>query len=109
MRGEFVLQIPSLWYPHGYGKQSQYLLEASVMIGDLKIHTVARKIGFRKAELIQEADSYGKSFYFRINGIDIFAGGSCWIPADNLLPRITRDYYRGLLEAMVEGNQVMTR
>lgn len=109
VQAEFVLQSPSLWYPHGYGAQPRYLLEASLLESGLAVHQVVRKIGFRKAELVQEVDIHGKSFYFRINGIDVFAGGSCWIPADNFVPRISPERYRKWLELMVEGNQVMTR
>lgn len=67
------------------------------------------KTGFRRNELIQRDDSHGQSFFFRINGIDIFCGGSCWIPADSLLPKITPDRYRQWLQLMIEGNQIMTR
>ncbi|OBT52787.1 hypothetical protein VE04_05166 [Pseudogymnoascus sp. 24MN13] len=105
----FVLQKPSLWYPHGYGAQTRYVLEASLIIDGVVLHRVEQKIGFRRAELIQEKDPNGKSFYFRINGIDVFAGGSCWIPADNFTPRISSDRYRAWLTLMVEGNQIMTR
>ncbi len=103
------LESPALWYPHGYGDQKIYQLEAVLTKSAQDVHRISRKIGFRRAELIQEQDRYGKSFYVRINGIDIFAGGSCWIPADNFLPRISRERYRKWLELMVEGNQVMTR
>lgn len=105
----FVLQKPDLWYPHGYGAQDRYHMEAALLAGDVVLHRIERKIGFRRAELIQEPDSDGKSFYFRINGIDVFAGGSCWIPADSFTPRISSDRYRQWLTLMVEGNQIMTR
>mgnify|MGYP001600049504 CR=1 FL=1 len=105
----FVLQKPALWYPHSYGAQVRYNLEAALVVDDVVLHRIQQKIGFRRAELIQEQDTNGKSFYFRINGIDIFAGGSCWIPADNFTPRISSDRYRQWLTLMVEGNQIMTR
>jgi beta-mannosidase len=47
------------------------------------IDTHTQRIGFRRVELVQdplqEADQYGKgtTFYFRVNGIPIFAGGMC--------------------------------
>lgn len=109
IQAPFVLQKPSLWYPHGYGAQTRYVLEASLVINGVALHRVEQRIGFRRVELIQEKDTNGKSFYFRINGIDVFAGGSCWIPADNFTPRISSDRYREWLTLMVEGNQIMTR
>lgn len=105
----FTLHKPSLWYPHGYGDQYRYFLEGVLIVGHVPVHLMTKKISFRRAELIQEADSYGKSFYFRINGVDIFAGGSCWIPADSFIPRLSLDKYRKWLTLMAEGNQIMIR
>jgi beta-mannosidase len=66
-------------------------------------------IGFRKAELIQNKDAVGTSFYFRINNVDIFVGGSCWIPADSLLTQISPERYREWLQLAATGNQTMIR
>ena len=75
----------------------------------VKLDTWQKKSGFRRSELVQKDDRYGQSFYFCINNVDIFCGGSCWIPADNFLPRATPDVYRSWLKLMIEGNQIMTR
>lgn len=82
---------------------------ATVSPDDKAIDTTYRRIGFRKAELVQEVDAVGKTFFFRINGIDIFCGGSDWIPADSFTPRITAERYRKWLKMMVDGYQVMIR
>lgn len=70
-----------------------------------------RHIGFRCCELIQKpcGSGVGTSFYFRVNNVDVFTGGSCWIPADNFLSRISPQRYRNWVELMVEGNQTMVR
>lgn len=106
---EFHVNNPKLWYPHGYGDQPLYKVIATALVADVKVHEVARRTGFRKGELIQEPDAIGKSFYFRINGIDVFCGGSDWIPADSFTPRITEEKYRRWLEMMVDGYQIMIR
>lgn len=106
---DFQIQDVNLWYPHGYGAQPLYDFTATVSAGKLDLDTSKRRIGFRKAELIQEPDEIGKSFYFRVNDVDIFCGGSDWIPADNFVPRITEDKYRRWLQMMVDGYQVMIR
>jgi beta-mannosidase len=103
---ELKIDSPALWYPHGYGTQPLY--ELSATLGQ-DIHKVSHKIGIRKAELVQEADVHGKSFYFRMNNVDVFCGGSNWIPADSLTPRISDAKYRRWLELMVDGNQCMVR
>ena len=70
---------PALWWPAGHGEQPLY--EAIVSIpGD----SVIRKIGFRTLEVVTEKDEAGASMIFRVNGIDIFAKGANWIPADAL-------------------------
>jgi beta-mannosidase len=108
-RASFALDNVQLWYPHGYGGQPMYDFIATVSPDDKCIDTTYRRIGFRKAELIQEADAVGKAFFFRINDIDVFCGGSDWIPADSFTPRITAERYRKWLEMMVDGYQVMIR
>ena len=105
----FDVTQPSLWWPNGYGDPALYEISVSLEKEDHEIHSVSKKIGIRTAELIQQPDKHGKSFFFRINGVDVFCGGSCWIPADNLLPSITAERYRKWIELMVAGRQVMIR
>lgn len=105
----FALRDPYLWDPHGYGGQHRYLVQVELLEGGISAHVVTKRIGFRNAELIREDDDLGKSFYFRINGVDVFAGGSCWIPADMFPPKVSSDDYREWLTLMIRGNQIMTR
>ncbi|KAK2767736.1 hypothetical protein FQN54_003894 [Arachnomyces sp. PD_36] len=106
---EFDVEKPSLWFPHGYGSQALYEISVSISNGNEELHQVSKRFGIRKVDLIQDVDKHGKSFYFRVNGVDVFCGGSCWIPADNYLPRISPEKYRKWMELMVAGNQVMVR
>ncbi|KUJ24643.1 beta-mannosidase precursor [Mollisia scopiformis] len=106
---ETYLEKPQLWYPHGYGSQPLYELSAEISTDDITLDKVTKHIGLRRSELVQNNDCHGKSFYFRVNGVDVFCGGNCWIPADNFIPRITKDKYRKWLQMMVDGGQVMTR
>lgn len=106
---EFQVNDPKLWYPHGYGKQPLYTVTATLVHQDGDLHSTSRRTGFRHTELVQDKDSIGKTFYFRINGIDVFCGGSDWIPADSFTPRISEDRYQKWLQMMVDGYQVMIR
>ncbi|KAK0702866.1 glycoside hydrolase superfamily [Apiosordaria backusii] len=106
------LEGPKLWWPRGYGAQNLY--DVRVRIFDKEGGSVLaehnQKIGFRKAELIQESDEYGQSFYFRINDVDVFAAGSNWIPADSFLSQVTPERYRDWIQnAVADGNQNMIR
>ena len=106
---ELKLDNPSLWSPAGYGSQTLYALTTQIFIGDAEVDKVSKRIGIRKVELIQEPDSHGKSFYFRINGVDIYCGGSCWIPTDSILTNISPEKYRAWIELLVPANQKMIR
>lgn len=108
-QAHFTLTNPLLWYARGYGEQHRYHLEAELSVGHAVVHHMTKRVAFRRAELIQEADEHGKSFYFRINGEDVFAGGSCWIPADSFIPRLSPDKYTEWLSLVAEGNQIMIR
>lgn len=51
----------------------------------------------------------GNTFYFKINGLPIFAKGSNWIPADIFQERITVSYLELLMKSAVEVNMNMLR
>ncbi|KAF1954771.1 glycoside hydrolase [Byssothecium circinans] len=108
-RIEFHVGNVQLWYPHGYGAQPLYTVTATASVDDVDLHRVTRRTGFRRGELVQEPDAVGKTFFFRVNGVDVFCGGSDWIPADSFTPRVAEERYRRWLETMVDGYQVMIR
>lgn len=107
--GQLKVDNPELWMPNGYGNQTLYTVTASLLDDGLELHSESKRIGLRKVELVQEPDARGKSFYFRINDVDVFCGGSCWIPADSFLTNVTPEKYRAWLELMVPANQKMIR
>ncbi|KAK0616813.1 glycoside hydrolase family 2 protein [Immersiella caudata] len=98
-----------LWWPRGYGEQNMYELRVQLLAEETVLDEQTKSIGFRKAELVQEKDAHGRSFYFRINGVDIFSAGSCWIPADSFLTRLTPEDYHAWISLLAEGNQNMIR
>lgn len=105
------LENPSLWYPFKYGKQPLYTVRATLLCGDDEADSISKKIGVRRAELVQHElkDQPGTSFFFRINNIPVYCGGSNWIPADNFIPRISRERYYDWVRLVAEGNQFMIR
>ncbi|OKL62158.1 Beta-mannosidase B [Talaromyces atroroseus] len=106
----FTIEQPNLWWPNGYGDQSLYELSVAVtQKGGDTLHQISKRFGIRTAEIVQKPDKHGKSFFFRINGVDIFCGGSCWIPADSFLPRVSEEKYRNWIKLMIRGNQAMIR
>lgn len=76
-------------------------------IGNISFKT--SKITNSNIQLIQEKDSIGESFYFKVNGKPTFIKGANWVPADVFLPRITKNKYRNLLIAAKEAGINMLR
>lgn len=105
----FDVKQPALWWPSGYGTPVLYEISASLSADTADLHCVSKRFGLRTAEVVQRPDKHGKSFFFRVNGVEIFCGGSCWIPADNLLPSVDEQRYRKWIERMVAGGQNMIR
>ncbi len=100
----FELADPRLWYPAGYGEPALYRLEVAG-----PANRIVQHIGLRRLELRNEPDEHGISMVFRINGIDIFAKGADWIPADAFPGRHTPERYEMLLESARQANMNMIR
>jgi beta-mannosidase len=71
----------------------------------------ARKVrtGMRSVVLRREADSWGRSFEFVINGMPVFAKGADVIPFDSFPGRVTTANYRRILESARAANMNMIR
>lgn len=106
-----LTQKPKLWYPHTYGKQPLYMLSATLYQNDVALDTASKRFGLRRARVVQRKlnDAPGLTFFFEINNIPIFCGGSNWIPADSFTPMIGAERYRKWVETAVDGNQIMLR
>ncbi|MBO7742489.1 MAG: glycoside hydrolase family 2 protein, partial [Victivallales bacterium] len=104
VKAEFEVHSPRLWWPNGFGSPELYTL--TVKSAE---ETLARNIGLRTIEVINEADEYGTSLKFRINGIDIFAKGADWIPCDAMPSGQTPERYENLLESARLANMNMIR
>lgn len=63
----------------------------------------------QKIELVQDADSIGRSFYFRIDGKPVYMKGANYIPSDMFVTRLTRDDYRKILLTAKDANMNMLR
>lgn len=112
----FRTQNPELWYPRGYGKQPLYTLRATLLSAlqgqESCLDTKSKRFGIRTATVIQQSlssPSSGSSFFFLVNNIPIFCGGSNWIPADTFIPSVSRSSYQKLIGLAAEGNQLMLR
>ncbi|KAH8304924.1 hypothetical protein KR018_005050 [Drosophila ironensis] len=119
---KFQIHIPqdrvTLWWPNGYGKQRLYPIMFSIKcyVGDapmLSSRTESQKtlkIGFRTIELVEDEDSSGRTFFFRVNGHPIFMKGANYVPA-HTLPELSgdTDTVAYLLKSAHDANMNMIR
>ena len=105
-RIELPLHIdrPQRWFPNGYGAQPLYRFE--VQIGDGK---AGARTGLRSISLRRDPDDKGKSFYFEVNGIPIFAKGANSIPFDMFQPRVDKAQLRRVLQSARDANMNFLR
>lgn len=89
---------PRLWWPAGYGGQPLYRVEVELVSGGTRLDVWSRRIGLRTMTVSRVKSEHGESFSHCVNGVDVFAMGMDYIPEDNLLPRVTPERTRRLLE-----------
>jgi beta-mannosidase len=100
---------PELWWSNGLGEQPRYTARVTLIHDESSIEARTRTFGIRTLELVREPDEWGESFFFRLNGVPVFAKGANWIPADSFQDRVTSRTYRDLLESAAAANMNMIR
>lgn len=107
----YEIQNPKLWWTNGLGEQNLYEF-------NIELHTAKSEkfleqknitIGLRTLELIQEPDEFGKSFYFKLNGVPVFMKGANYIPADSFLTRVKDSIHQQIIQTAVDANMNMIR
>lgn len=108
---ELWLIVPAeqvqLWWPVGYGTQPLYAVTSTFTDSSSSTSLLSRTIGLRTVELIRESGpsgQAGKSFYFRINQLEIFIKGANLVPLDVFHTRVTSDNITSLLDSLLEAN-----
>lgn len=98
VRVSIPIAKPKRWWPNGVENAVDraphlYGIDLNLYSGETEVDSVSSRIGLRTVELVQEPDADGKgsSFKFRVNGVDIFAKGANWIPADSFPSRVQNE------------------
>ncbi len=109
--GELTVDRAELWWPNGLGRQPLYELEVRLVDENsgATLDRRVKRIGLRTLRLQRQADQWGESFQFAVNGVPFFAKGANWIPADGILARMTPSRYRRLVADAAAVNMNMLR
>ena len=105
----FEVRQPKLWWCVGLGEPNLYDFSIEVKKGYSIIEKADVRMGIRTIELVTQADKDGESFYFKLNGVPVFAKGANYIPQDVFQDRVTADHTKRLLDNVVASNMNMLR
>jgi len=106
----YEIQNAKLWWCHGLGEPNLYPIEINLLDENGKVLDGKKmNIGLRTLELVQEKDSIGKSFYFKLNGVPVFMKGANFIPPDSFLPRAKASTYESIVRNAANANMNMLR
>ena len=103
------IENPKRWWPNGWGEPHLYEIPVTLSVDGNEVDQESVKIGLRTVELIQEEDSIGESFYFKINGEKLFARGANYIPQSHFLPSVEEQDYVKLIKDAHEVGMNMLR
>ncbi|MBL4709401.1 MAG: glycoside hydrolase family 2 protein [Flavobacteriales bacterium] len=109
IKRSFEVIKPKLWWCNGLGEQHMYHQSISISYKNNQIATHKNSYGIRTIELINEPDSIGTSFYFKLNGQPVFMKGANYIPQDLFLTRVSNQQYENLIQSAKEANMNMLR
>ena len=107
---KLTLGNPKLWWPNGIGEQNLYIISIGILKGSQVLDLERKRFGIRDVKLLQEPlGKEGTSFTFSINDVKVFVKGANWVPADSIIPSVTRAKYESLLEHAKKANINMLR
>lgn len=94
----YQIKQPKRWWCNGMGKAHLYDFNFKISKNKKICATQQQKVGLRTIELVQEKDSVGQSFYFKINGKPVFMKGANYIPPHIFLNKTTSETYKTIVE-----------
>ncbi len=100
---------PQRWMPVHFGEQHLYDFTAKISSGNQLIAEKTQRIGLRKVRLVQEDDEHGKSFYFEVNDIPVFAKGANYIPGEIFTTQQNDAYYQKIFDNIEAANMNFVR
>jgi len=81
---------PIFWWCNGLGKPHLYSFSVELFQQNKLLESKKLNIGLRTIELVQNKDTFGTGFYFKLNGKPVFMKGANYVPNDSFLPRVSK-------------------
>lgn len=103
------IQDPQLWWPNEMGEQPLYDFEVVLKKGNTVLDSKKFKTGIRTFEMVDEPDSIGRAFYFKVNGVPMYAKGANYVPEEMIETWINADNTLKLLRMAKDAHFNMLR
>ncbi len=109
VKSKLSITNPQRWWTYALG--TPFCYDLTVTLSDQKNVIADRQltVGLRELELVQEKDSIGTSFYFRLNGVPVFMKGANVVPPDHFLTRVDSSTIDRLLRDALSCHMNMLR
>ena len=104
-----TLDNPQLWWPNEMGGQSLYDFEVVLKKGDKVLDAKTIRTGIKTFEMVDEPDSIGRAFYFKVNGVPFYAKGANYVPEEMIETWINADNTLSLLRQAKDAHFNMLR
>ena len=105
----FSIEEPRLWWPNEMGEHSLYDYEIQLKINGKLLDAKKIQTGIKTVQLVQEPDEVGSSFYFKVNGVPMYAKGANYVPEEMIETWINPDNTLKLLHMAQEAHFNMLR
>lgn len=103
------MRNPQLWWPNEMGEQPLYDFEVVLKKGNTVLDSKKFKSGIRTFEMVDEPDSIGRAFYFKVNGVPMYAKGANYVPEEMIETWINADNTLKLLKMAKDAHFNMLR
>ena len=104
-----TLENPKLWWPNEMGEQPLYDFEVRLLKDGKLLDSKSFKSGIRTFEMVDEPDSIGCAFYFKVNGVPMYAKGANYVPEEMIETWINADNTLRLLRQAKDAHFNMLR
>ena len=106
---DFEIPDPDLWWPNEMGDQPLYDFEVCLEEGRTLLDSRTIRTGIKTFEMVQEPDDKGFSFYFKVNGVPMYAKGANYVPEEMIETWIQPEHTLHLLRMAQEAHFNMLR